>query len=199
MIPDGVRRAEGERLGGRNREERWNRWRKRMRGREYIEEPRPEDISRLVKGKPTPSNVLIKATQIASALLLAYLLTWLPGNSIFAWPKCGQSKAPSSASILFAPAIVRSIHTLRQFLRWRHNRDDAIGLHPGFHGQVLRSDSERLDWKKMGLAYIPLQFPRIRFPASNTRNSFDEQWIPCFTVDCLLDLLFTKYLCTAVT
>lgn len=64
-------------------------------------ELRPQDISRLVKGKPTPSNVLIKATQIAATLLHAYLLTRLPGNSIFAWSKCARSKAASfSNSIL---------------------------------------------------------------------------------------------------
>lgn len=69
-------------------------------------ELRPQDISRLVKGKPTPSNVLIKATQIAATLLHAYLLTRLPGNSIFAWSKSARSKAASfSNSILLIVKI----------------------------------------------------------------------------------------------
>lgn len=97
--------------------------REKGRGTEYTEEPRPRDISLLVKGKPTLSNVLIKATQIASTLLLAYLFTCLAGNSIFARPKCGWSKASPSGSILFAPAIPGSIHTLRQVF--------AMTLQPG--------------------------------------------------------------------
>lgn len=87
---------------------RWvSRWRNGDEGAERRTERvnqgelRPQDISRLVKGKPTPSNVLIKATQIAATLLHAYLLTRLPGNSIFAWSKCARSKAASfSNSIL---------------------------------------------------------------------------------------------------
>lgn len=90
-----------------------SRWRKGDEGTEGRTEkvdqgePRPRDISRLVKGKLTPSNVLIKATQIAGTLLHAYLLTRLPRNSIFAWSKYARSKATSSSSsILFLTLIV---------------------------------------------------------------------------------------------
>lgn len=123
---------------------RWaSRWRKREEGTERRTErvnqgePRPRDISRLVKGKPTPSNVLIKATQIAGTLLRVYLLTRLPGNSIFAWPKRVWSKAvSSSSSILFTLLIVQRSISLASSHYWPASL--------GYLDETATGDSERI-------------------------------------------------------
>lgn len=112
-------------------------------------EPRPRDISWLVKGKPTPSNVLIKATQIAATLPRAYLLTLLPGNSIFAWPKRARDNGVVTVFIgAFCDGPGRCASPgrddKRSEIRWRTKRLTC----PRFGEDIVAS------WASLRLGYL---------------------------------------------
>lgn len=170
------------------------RWRKGDEGTEGRTEkvdqgePRPRDISRLVKGKLTPSNVLIKATQIAGTLLHAYLLTRLPRNSIFAWSKYARSKATSSSSsILFLTLIVKidircdDIVTVFALTLWGVSHDWSESLESWTKWrQVIR---EEFIGKRNGSSVYVLRVLGMNLWCNGTRSDFLTKLSQKFKLD----------------